>query len=449
MALPFPHRKQRDFMRSAKRFMLLLWGRRSGKSMGIAMFTMLKAIEKQGNYYIIAPTYKQAKSIYWQDILKVMVPNAIIKKTDEGELYIQFEPVEYHLQTKHILGYDIDARHDPELPPSTIYLKGADNPDSLRGVSLDGAVMDESAFYKDAAYVWNNIIRPALADREGWGVWTSTPNGTTDEFYRKTLHAQKSMKEDGDWYYSHATAMDNPYFPENEWELTKKEYYGTGREDQWMQEWEAKFVNPSKLIYKEFDDEVHIINDPLLIPRTGTFAMAMDFGYVDPFACVFVVIDENDNWYVYDEIYQPGLTIDQIAAQLKMKMGDNYFTRIIGDAAGATEIHSLRKERIWVRPSKKGKDTIKAGIRLVAEQLHIRENGRPKLYISAKCVNFIDEMKKYSRLVDAWGETSETPEDRNNHLMDAIRYLFLDKDASGSPIPKAQPIYDTTGRRID
>ena len=176
----------------------------------------------------------------------------------------------------------------------------------------------------------------------------------------------------------------------------------------------------------------------------------MDFGFVDPFAAVFVVIDNEGNWFVYDEIYEPGLTIDQIANRLRTKMGDKYFTRIIGDAAAATEIASLRKERIWVRPSKKGKDSIKAGIRLVSEAIHVSSvTGRPKLYISARCVNLIDEIKKYSRLVDAWGETSETPEDKNNHALDALGYLFLDKDRASAPVPKATPVYGATGRRID
>ena len=88
--LPYPHAKQRQFMLSQARFKALVWGRRSGKSLGIALYTMLKALEKPGNYYIIAPTYTQAKSIYWKDILKVLIPDAIIQKTDEGELYVVF-----------------------------------------------------------------------------------------------------------------------------------------------------------------------------------------------------------------------------------------------------------------------------------------------------------------------------------------------------------------------
>ena len=82
--LPRPHEKQRSFMLDKARFKCLVWGRRSGKSLGIALYTMLKAMEKPGNYYIIAPTYKQAKSIYWQDIIKLLIPQAIIEKTDEG-----------------------------------------------------------------------------------------------------------------------------------------------------------------------------------------------------------------------------------------------------------------------------------------------------------------------------------------------------------------------------
>src|SRR5690606_9343212 len=117
-----------------------------------------------------------------------------------------------------------------------------------------------------------------------------------------------------------------------------------------------------------------------LIPRENcTFAIGMGFGLKDPFAAVFVAIERDDNWYIYDEIYLPDLPVDKIARVLHQKMGDQYFTRIIGDAAGATEIASLRSKalgdmRVWVTPSKKGKDSIRAGIREVRTKLYIREH---------------------------------------------------------------------------
>ena len=460
--LPYPHLKQRQFMLSPARFKALVWGRRSGKSLGIALYTMLKALEKPGNYYIVAPTYTQAKSIYWNDILKVLVPQAIIKKTDESELYIEFEPIHYKMETKHILGYNIDSDHTGIETPSRIYLKGANNPDSLRGVSLAGAVLDEFAFFQYANDTWRKIIRPALADQRGWAIFSSTPDGVHNSFFDVVESAKAVMAEFADpdnnpkWYYSHATMLDNTSIPHRveEWNDTKAEYVRDGKIDEWVQEWEAKFTTPSSLVYNEFDDEYHVIN-PNIIPRENvTFAIGMDFGLKDPFAAVFVAIDRDDNWYIYDEIYLPDLPVDKIATILHQKMGDQYFSRIIGDSAGATEIASLKSkalgdERVYVTPAKKGKDSIRGGIRQVKTKLYVREHtGKPKLFVGRNCRATIKEFQSYKRLRDAWGEVSETPEDKNNHLMDALRYLVLDHMSGASQPKKAEKRYSETGRLI-
>lgn len=456
-SLPYPHAKQREFMLSPARFKALVWGRRSGKSLGIALYTMLKAIETPGNYYIVAPTYAQAKSIYWNDLLKVNIPGAIIGETNESELYIEFEKINYHLETEEILGYNINSNHSKLKAASRIYLKGANNPDSLRGVSLNGAVLDEFAFFQYANDTWRKIIRPALADKRGWAIFSSTPDGFHNAFYSIVESAIQAV-QDGkkNWFYSHATMLDNEAIAHRyeEWEETKMEYERDGKVDEWVQEWEAQFTTPSSLVYNEFDAKVHVIN-PQLIPRNNmTYAIGMDFGLKDPFAAVFVAIDQNDNWYIYDEIYLPDLPIDKIASVLHTKMQDEYFTRIIGDAAGATEIASLRSKelgdkRVWVTPSKKGKDSIRAGIRQVKTKLYIREgSGKPKLYVGRNCKATIREFQSYARLRDAWGEVSETPEDKNNHLMDALRYLVLDHTSGAKQPAKAKKVYSDTGRLL-
>jgi len=185
-----------------------------------------------------------------------------------------------------------------------------------------------------------------------------------------------------------------------------------------------------------------------------TYAIGMDFGLKDPFAAVFVAIDKDDNWFIYDEIYLPDLPIDKIARILHQKMGDQHFTRIIGDSAGATEMASLRSKelgdnRVWVTPSKKGKDSIRGGIRAVKTKMYIREStGRPKLFVGRNCSATIKEFQSYKRMRDAFGEVSETPEDKNNHLMDALRYLVLDQMSGAKPIAKAQKKYTSSGRLI-
>lgn len=456
--LPYPHAKQREMMTSPARFKALVWGRRSGKSLGIALYTMLRALEDPGNYYIIAPTYTQAKSIYWSDILKVMIPEAIVGKTDEGELYIEFQKLHYKLETESILGYNIDSDHTESDLPSRIYLKGANNPDSLRGVKLKGAVLDEFAFFQYANDTWRKIIRPALADYRGWAIFSSTPDGVHNAFF-DIVEAAKRAIADGkkNWFYSHSTMLENTFIAhrEEEWEDTKTEYIRDGKIDEWVQEWEAKFTTPSSLVYSEFDDTRHVIS-PQMIPRENlTYAIGMDFGLKDPFAAVFVAIDKDDNWYIYDEIYLPDLPVDKIARILHQKMGDQHFTRIIGDAAGATEIASLKSKelgemRVWVTASKKGKDSIRAGIRAVRTKLYIREEtGKPKLFVGRNCTATIKEFQSYKHIRDPFGQVSDTPEDKNNHLMDAIRYLILDQMSGAKSPPKAKKVYDpNTGRLI-
>lgn len=460
--LPYPHPKQREMMLSPARFKALVWGRRSGKSLGIALYTMLKALEKPGNYYIIAPTYTQAKSIYWNDILKILIPGAIVKNTNESELYIEFQQIHYKMATKEILGYDIDSDHSETTAPSRIYLKGAQDPDKLRGVSLAGAVLDEFAFFDYANDTWRKIIRPALADQQGWAIFSSTPDGVHNAFYDVVESAKNSVAESSDpakntkWFYSHATMLDNTSIDHRveEWNDTKSEYIRDGKIDEWVQEWEAKFTTPSSLVYNEFDDEYHVIN-PNMIPQDNvTFAIGMDFGLKDPFAAVFVAIDKDDNWYIYDEIYLPDLPVDKIATILHQKMGDQYFARIIGDSAGATEIASLKSkalgdQRVYVTPAKKGKDSIRGGIRQVKTKLYVREHtGRPKLFVGRNCKSTIREFQSYKRLRDAWGEVSETPEDKNNHLMDALRYLVLDHMSGAAKPNKAKKLYSSTGRLL-
>ena len=364
------------------------------------------------------------------------------------------------MQTKDILGYDIDSDHSESPLTSRIYLKGANNPDSLRGVSLAGAVLDEFAFYQYANDTWRKIVRPALADQRGWAIFTSTPDGVHNAFFDVVETAKLTMAELGDankqWFYSHATMLDNSAIPERveEWEEAKAEHIRDGKIDEWVQEWEAKFTTPSSLVYSEFDDTYHVIS-PTLIPRDNcTFAIAMDFGLKDPFAACFVAIDADDNWYIYDEIYLPDLPVDKIARVLHQKMGDQYFTRIIGDSAGATEIVSLRSKelgenRVWVTPAKKGKDSLRGGIRLVKTKLYIREHtGKPKLFVSRNCKATIREFQSYKHIRDAFGEVSDTPEDKNNHMMDAIRYLVLDHTSGAKPIPKAKKVYSPTGRLV-
>ena len=419
----------------------------TGKSVGTGLKTFLSAVEVQGNYFIVAPTYSQAKSIYWNDILKSIIPKDFINATNEKELYIELKPFKYDMKVAEIWGRDINVTHDPNKPYSRIYLKGAENPDSLRGVSLNGVVIDEVSSMEKFTYLWEYVLRPALGDRQGWADFISTPDGVHGAFYKLCLQAQSPEKKD--WTYIHATALDNPYFPIEEWAEQRKSYEQDGKLDTFIQEWEAKFATPARLVYREFNRLTHVIQ-PKDIPFSGiTRAISMDFGYADPFAVVFVAIDRDQNIYIYDEIYERYLDTDGEVKELNNKMGNDRFTRILADAQNKGEIKNLRNRGINVVASPKGE--IMPGVKLVKTYLNIREStGKPKLFVSANCQNTIMEFESYSFLDNAWGEIDmNRPNDKEqNHLMDALRYLIMSIDKKNNPAPKAKKRYNASGRII-
>lgn len=438
--MPNPHTKQAEFLADNHRYKVLNWGRRTGKSVAVWEKVVLEGMLRQGTYYIIAPTYKQAKSIYWRDICKRYKGDFMT--FNEQELSVTFDILtDIIIPTTH---GDIKVSHDPDLPPTRIELKGADNPDSLRGTGIMGAVLDEYAFMPEGKYVFDTIIRPALADRNGWAVFISTPNGIYNHFYDLV---QGAIDDPDRYYYSHATALDNIYFPKEQFDEAKEEYEKEGKIDQFNQEWMAEFTNPGQLVYGDFSRETHIFTNITDMPQNGTYCVGMDFGMTDPTAAVFVLIDYEGNWWIHDEIYSPDLHLDQLVYVLRDKMGDNHYARIIGDGAARFELESLRKRRFRITGGKKGADSIFNGIKEVQALLKVREGtGKPKLFIHSGCKNTIREFESYSWIRDAFGELTNVPEDRNNHAMDAVRYLALDKASSVKKQPRKRHYDPDTGR---
>jgi phage terminase large subunit len=209
----------------------------------------------------------------------------------------------------------------------------------------------------------------------------------------------------------------------------------------------AEFTNPTQLVYSAFDREIHTFSKLDDMPENGTYCLAIDFGMTDPTAAIFVLIDYAGNWWIYDEVYQSDLSLDQLVYVLRDKMGENRFTRILGDGAARFEIESLRKRRFAITAAKKGADSISNGIKEVRALLEVREGtGKPKLFVKKTCKAVIREFLSYSFVLDAFGEVTNLPEDKNNHAMDAIRYLALAKSQSGVREKRKKYFDPVTGR---
>jgi hypothetical protein len=152
-----PRKWQRECHIARKRFTVLALHRRAGKTELAIMELIDKAMrfdKELGLFFYIAPFLKQAKAIAWARLKQKLSPLLVANAVDinEGDLLVTF-------------------KHNG----CVIRIFGGDNPDAMRGVRLDGCVIDEVAQVKPE--VWNDIIQPALSDRQGWAMFIGTPTG--------------------------------------------------------------------------------------------------------------------------------------------------------------------------------------------------------------------------------------------------------------------------------
>jgi hypothetical protein len=261
---------QGEVFNSEKRFRVLVAGRRFGKSYLSCIELLRGAIERPGEvYFYCAPTYRMAKDIAWKE-LKRLVPKTWIQSKNETDLRIDL------------------------INGSSIELKGTENAMALRGRSLAGVVLDEAAFMERD--VWAEVIRPALADKQGWALFISTPDGTASWFYDMWCFCGE--QEWDDWQRWSFTTIEGGNVKEEEVEAAR----GQLDPRTFRQEFEASFENLTGLVAVSFSDEnidkevadLHML--PLLL--------GLDFN-VDPMAGICAV-KHNDCLYVFDEIMLTG-----------------------------------------------------------------------------------------------------------------------------------------------
>lgn len=178
---------------SDNRFAVLVCHRRFGKTVGTVNEMIKKAVlneRKAPVYAYVAPYRNQAKRVAWE-YLKYYTNPIPGRTVNESELFVE-------LPTRH-----------QGSPGARIYIIGADHPDALRGIYLDGVILDEYANIKPE--LWGGVIRPALSDREGWAVFIGTPKGQ-NQFYEMYQYADKS---DG-WYSCIYRADESGVLPNDE-----------------------------------------------------------------------------------------------------------------------------------------------------------------------------------------------------------------------------------------
>ena len=362
------HEKQAEVFNNDCRFRVVVAGRRFGKTK-LSMLEMLAWATKKGQkIWYVAPTYRMAKQIMWND-LKNHVPMEWVLKIRENELSMEFRN------------------------GSVISLRGADKPDSLRGVSLDFLVLDE--VQDIAPETWNTVLRPTLADRRGHALMIGTPKGYSQlyKLYRIGQNKVKQMKKE--WMSWQFPTVTSPFIPKAEIEAARRDM----DEKMFRQEFLASFESMSGRVYYAFDRKEHIANvefNPKLPIWVG-----MDFN-IDPMSTVIFQPQPNGQLWAVDEIVQVSSNTDDICAELEKRYYkyQNQVT-IYPDPAGSARQHARGESDLdIIREHGFKRIKVKRAHSAVADRINAvnrvlkTANGDIRLYISPKCRHLIDSFEQ-------------------------------------------------------
>jgi len=378
---------QDDIFFNDSRFRVVVAGRRFGKTF-LSTYELLKhALQGNSrNCWYVAPTYKAAKEIAW-NMLVDAIPDGYITKKNETAL-------------------SINLRNG-----STISLKGAEQPDNLRGRALDFCVLDEFADMRPEA--WFEVIRPSLSDRQGSAVFIGTPRGR-NHFY--DLWA-KGKDGAADWSSFQYTTLNGGNVPSKEIEAARSDL----DERTFKQEYEAEFVTYQGLIYYGFSREDSVLD---MQDDNGTLHIGMDFN-LDPMSAV-ICVRKGDKLYAIDEIVMFGSNTDEMVSEII----NRYPRRSIiiypdpasrqrkTSAGGRTDLSILQNAGFSVK-AKNSHALIRDRINSVNSRL-LSGSGTRHLFVSPKCKQTI---KSLERQTYKEGTSIANKDDGYDHMNDALGYL--------------------------
>ena len=285
---------QQEVYSDSTRFKVVAAGRRTGKSRLAAWLLIINALQaERGHVFYVAPTQGQARDIMWQTLLEL------------GHPVIAGSHIN-NLQIKLVNG-------------ATISLKGADRPETMRGVSLKFLVMDEYADMKPD--VWEQILRPALADQKGHALFIGTPMGR-NHFYE--LYKYAEMSDDETYKGWHFTSYDNPLLDPSEIDIAKKSMSSYAFRQEFMASFEATGSEMFKEQWIKYGEE----------PEVGDYYIAIDLaGFeevgkkrtkntkLDETAMAIVKVGDNGDWYI-DNIIHGRWSLDETAIKIFQAVRD-------------------------------------------------------------------------------------------------------------------------------
>ena len=361
----FLHNKQMEVFRDPHRFKVVVAGRRWGKSQ-LAKISLVKyaRIPKRLVWYV-APSYRMAKQIMWPELVEI-IPRAWVKKYNETVLTITL------------------------VNGSKIELKGADNPDSLRGVGIHYLVLDEVQDIDPDA--WKKVLRPTLASTQGHALFIGTPKAYN------FLHELWSLGQKNSfvWKSWQFPTITSPFIPAAEIEAARSDM----DEKSFRQEFEASFETMSGRVYYPFDRNIHA-SKPLEFNPNLPIWIGQDFN-IDPMSSVVFQKQRDGTLWAVDEICLPASNTEELCDELERRYW-RYLEQITiyPDPAGAYRGHQrgesdldIFRERGFKRQKYRRKHPPVADRVNAVNRLLRAADGSVRMLIDPRCKKFIEALEQ-------------------------------------------------------
>jgi phage terminase large subunit-like protein len=277
----------------------------------------------------------------------------------------------------------------------------------FQGDAIHAAWVDEEPGDQPA---WNELLM-RLADHDGRVLVTFTPG-----LMGLTWVYERYVKEPPPGVAACAIfGVDNPHVPADVLRELLAQFGAHERAARERGEW----VQLEGRVWAQWRRDLHVIPARPIPPQWRRWR-GIDFGVRDPFACVWVARDPSSGQHhLYRVLHRPQYTTRQNGDEINRLTGIEVIEASVADSAGLDQRRTLSAEcKITTQASPKD---IREGVNAVAELLEPDAEGHPGLLVHDTCTPFIREIEGYR-----WADKArEVPEDRDNHSLDALRYLLL------------------------
>ena len=356
---------------SKSRVVCLQGGTRSSKTYSLCQMVIVKALQEPGKVFsIIRKTLPACKGSVYRDFIN------ILKQLD---LYSQ----DHH--NKSDLSFNLNN--------CTIEFLSVDNPEKLKGRKRNYAWLNEATefTYEDYQQIIFRCTEQIYLDYN--------PSDPYSWIYDKVLTRK-------DCTFIKSTYLANPFLGKDT--IAEIERLKDLDPDYWQIYGLGNIGSIQTAIFRNFQltDEV----------QGRLVGYGLDFGFTNSPSALVAVYISDDNLYIKEMLYEKRLTNTDLANKLREFKIDRQ-SEIVGDSAEPKTIEEIYRQGFNIKPAKKG-----AGIHLGIDIMR-----RYKLHITKDSLNAIKEFRSYKWATDKNGDVLNTPVKVNDHLIDATRYLCLNK----------------------